>query len=332
MLSEMVFRSEDLPAKDRLAALDALWVNSEHPMRAISDNPEGVQATARMLDLAAVNVVELALSPVEVVRTPKLIRQADPELCSVIIPLSGTLVVSQARRETMLKVHELALYDSSQPFSLRLGADGGTTRLVRVHIPRALLGAPAKRLERILATPLSGTTGFGGLLTQFLSSITARSTPYGPGDLPRLGALAHDLLTSVVAHHLDAANAVPDDSRRRTSLLRIKAFIQQHLHDPELTPSMIAAAHYISVSYLHRLFRDQGDGTVAAWIRRQRLEGARRDLAHPSLRATPIYLIAARWGYPRPADFTRAFRTAYDIPPNEYRHRTGRAQHAPLGP
>jgi AraC-like DNA-binding protein len=101
---------------------------------------------------------------------------------------------------------------------------------------------------------------------------------------------------------------------------RIQAFIRQNLHDPELTPSVIAAAHHISLSYLYRILQQQLQGeTVAAWIRTRRLEGARRDLADFSLRTTPIHVIAARWGFPRASDFTRAFRAAYGLSPKECR-------------
>jgi AraC-like DNA-binding protein len=325
MLTEPLFRIEDLPPRDRLDALDACWVESAHPMRAVSSEPaEFLRATGQMVDLAAVNVVELTLSQVEAVRTPELIRQADPELCSVIVPLDGTLVVSQAGREAVLDARELALYDSSQPFVLRLAADGGTTRVVRAHISKALLGEPAERLERLLAVPLPGRTGLGGLLVQFLADVTAGSGIYGPGDLPRLGVLAHDLLTSVVAHHLDADGALPDESRRRTLLLHIQAFIQQHLHEPNLTPRVIAAAHHISLSYLHRLFQQEGD-TVAGRVRRQRLEGARRDLADPAQQGLQIHAIGARWCFPHAADFSRAFRNAYGVPPRDYRRQLERA-------
>ncbi|MEU6510107.1 hypothetical protein [Streptomyces sp. NPDC046942] len=90
-------------------------VNSAHPLRVVGDASERFRATVRMLDPGAVNVVALALSPCEVARTPELIRQADPKLCSVIVPLDGTLVVSQAGRDMALGAHELALYDSSPP-------------------------------------------------------------------------------------------------------------------------------------------------------------------------------------------------------------------------
>lgn len=102
--------------------------------------------------------------------------------------------------------------------------------------------------------------------------------------------------------------------------LRVQEFIRQNLHDPGLTPPLIAAAHHISLSYLHRLFQQQTQGeTVAAWIRSRRLEGTHRDLVDPMLRATPIHSIATRWGFPRASDFTRAFRTAYGVSPREHR-------------
>ncbi|MEU8352550.1 helix-turn-helix transcriptional regulator, partial [Streptomyces sp. NPDC048845] len=84
----------------------------------------------------------------------------------------------------------------------------------------------------------------------------------------------------------------------------------------------VAAAHHISLSYLHRLFAQRAHGeTVAATIRSRRLEHARRDLENPALRTTPLYAIAARWGLPRAGEFSRAFKSAYGISPGEYRLR-----------
>lgn len=323
MLLETVFRSEDLPAQDRLAALDEIWVNSEYPMHAASDAPEDLGATIRMLEFAAVHVAEVTLSHCEVLRTPRLIRQADPELCSVIMPANGTILLDQAERQALLHAHELAIYDSSQPFRVRLAADGTATRLVSARIPRALLGLrlPSDGLGRLVARPLPARTGFGGLLIRFLTDMTTDAT-YRPRDLPQLGLIAQDLLTSVVAHHLDADGALPNDSRHRTLLLSIETFIRQHLGDPHLSPKTVATAHHLSTSHLHRLFRTR-ETTIVAWIRQQRLEHARRDLTDPALRGVPIHKIATRWGFKDHATFTRAFRSAYGATPNDYRHDPG---------
>nr|WP_233518294.1 helix-turn-helix transcriptional regulator [Streptomyces corynorhini] len=85
------------------------------------------------------------------------------------------------------------------------------------------------------------------------------------------------------------------------------------------TARTVAAAHHISVSYLHRLFRDQ-DTTVAALLRQVRLEGARADLTDPALRDMSVHLIAARWGFASRSAFTRAFHAAYGMAPCDHRH------------
>ncbi|MFE3137369.1 helix-turn-helix domain-containing protein [Streptomyces scopuliridis] len=319
-MMETVFHSDDLPPTERLARFDAFQVDSPHPMRVESGEPTRFSATARALDLAAVNVVELTCSPSDVRRTPRLIRRCDPELYSVVFALRGGLGVVQDAREAELGPFDFALYDSSRPFDVKIAADRGTAALVRAHVPRALLPLPADRSAELMAVPLPGREGVGSLLTQFLTSLTTDSAAYRPADAPRLGTVALDLLTAVLAHHLDADARVPDESRQRALMLRIEAFVQQHLHDPELSPGAIAAAHHISVSYLHRLFRAR-DNTVAAWIRDQRLERARRDLTDRTLRTVPVHRIAARCGFPDHATFTRAFRAAYDLPPRDYRHR-----------
>jgi AraC-like DNA-binding protein len=313
-----VFRSDHLPVAERLARFDEFQLNSEHPMRVRSDAREDFCATAQALDLSAVNVVKLTCSPSEVRRTPKLIRVRDPELYSVVFALRGTVGVSQADREVVLNARDFALYDSSRPFHLRVGTGPEPATLIRAHIPRALLPLPAAGMERLFAAGIPGRSGVGALFTQFLTGLTTDEVAYRPTDIPRLSRVAVDLLTTALAHHADGEARVPDDSPQRTLLLRIEAFAQQHLHEPQLSPSTVAAAHSISVSYLHRLFRER-DMTFSAWIRRQRLERARHDLADSALRAVPVHRIAARWGFNDHATFTRAFRAAFDVPPREYR-------------
>jgi AraC-like DNA-binding protein len=314
-----VFCSDGLALMDRLAAFDEFQVNSLHPMRVTNKAPESFHAKARALDLAAVNVVELTCSTSDIRRTPSLIRESDPELYSIVLPLSGRLVVAQGDRGAMVGERDLALYSSSHPFHVRIAADGGSATLLRAHLHRSLLPLPAGKLDRLLALRLSGRDGVGRLLAQFLTGLTTNFAPYRSTDLARLSTVAIDLLTATLAHHLDADDAMPDDSHRSVLFLRIQAFVQQHLSDPELSPRSVAAAHHISVSYLHRLFQAR-DTTVSAWIRDQRLEHARRDLTDPALQSQPVRRIATRWGFNDHATFTRAFRAAYHVPPRDYRH------------
>jgi AraC-like DNA-binding protein len=134
----------------------------------------------------------------------------------------------------------------------------------------------------------------------------------------RLGTTVLDLLTVAVAAHVDRARSVPPETQQRALVPQIRAFIEEHLADPELSPATIAAAHFISVRYLHKLFETE-DTTVADLIRRRRLERCRRDLLDPAQQTRPVSAIAARWGFTDPAHFSRLFRATHGIPPAQYR-------------
>lgn len=144
------------------------------------------------------------------------------------------------------------------------------------------------------------------------STISAR--PAGA----RVGTAALDLLTVALAGRLDRHRQVPDDVSKRALVLRVHAFVEDQLADPELTPRTVAAAHHVSLRSLYKLF--EGEPTsVAGLIRQRRLERCRRDLLNPSLGDVPVSAIAARRGLTNAAHFSRAFRATYGASPVEYR-------------
>lgn len=314
-----LFDSDAVPPSDRLTALNELFVTSEHPMGLHSPEEKHFRASLRAVDLAAVNVAEMAVSSSQVLRTAKMVRQADPELLCVVVGSAGKLVLSQDGREAVLGGSDAALYDSSRPFGLRIGEGGEHATLVRAHLPRVLLGQSADRIGQLTARPLSGRSGFAGMLVHFLINLTGGLAAFGTDDLPRLASIAENLLRALVSHLLDAEAGPSEESHERTLLLSIEAFVQRNLHDPDLSPRVIARAHHLSVGHLHRLFSTQ-ETTVAAWIRRLRLDRASRDLRDLALRDMPVHQIAARWGFKDHSTFTRSFRTAYGVSPRDYRH------------
>ncbi|GEB56292.1 helix-turn-helix transcriptional regulator [Streptomyces gardneri] len=104
---------------------------------------------------------------------------------------------------------------------------------------------------------------------------------------------------------------------------------RRNADDPRLDIPAIAAAHHISVSYLHRLFQREGGGaTAASFLQRQRLTRARRDLADPLHQGLPVHLIAARRGFSHASAFSRAFRDAYGLPPAAFRRQSLGGRHA----
>jgi AraC-like DNA-binding protein len=102
---------------------------------------------------------------------------------------------------------------------------------------------------------------------------------------------------------------------------RIRRHIAEHLANPGLGPEAIARAHFISRSYLDRLFRDE-PRTVAETIRDGRLERCRQDLADPRLAGRTVLDIALDWGFASAAHFSRAFRARYGMSPRDARGPT----------
>ncbi|WP_257980582.1 helix-turn-helix domain-containing protein [Streptomyces sp. CB02959] len=312
----MVFRSEDVPAADRLAFWAERMGNTHAPVRLRSDHAHDFRASQRVLALGAVSVWPATFQQVVIRRTPQLIRRSDPELCHFSLVMRGTGTVDWDGHEAAYRPLDLHINDSSVPWEVRTGRAPVTA--VGVEIPKALLPLEGGLAVRRLPGRMPAHEGIGALLAQFLTQLISDTTPYQPTDGARLGSVLVDLCAALLAHGADAEHALSKETHSRTLILRVQRFILEHLHNPQLTPSAIAAAHHISISYLHRLFQRE-EATVAAWIRRRRLEAARRDLADPALRTLPVHAIATRWGFSRAADFSRAFRTAYGTPPRDYR-------------
>jgi AraC-like DNA-binding protein len=183
-------------------------------------------------------------------------------------------------------------------------------------VPKTLLGAGTATMLERTGRRLSGATGLVRVAAPFLTGVAAglADGSIDPGD--------EDLVASLVGlvaalHGVLPARPAP---RARAAALRgqIKAYIELHLREPGLGPERIARAHFISTRYLHKLFEPEGT-TVAAHIRARRLEGARRDLTDPALAGHTIAALAARWGFPEPARFSRAFRAVYGCSPTEAR-------------
>ncbi|GAA4155192.1 helix-turn-helix domain-containing protein [Actinomadura keratinilytica] len=318
---ETVFRTEDVPPADRFDYWREFLSATHAPMELSSEYAGDFRAWQRNLHLGEVTVWPTSFQPLVLHRTPKLIRQSDPEAFHLSLILNGTGTADWGDRRAAYAPYDLHVQDTSRACTIRAVGGGSMLRCVGVEIPRRLLPLPDGLAGRLVGGGLTGRSGFGGLLTGFLLQLARNTGAYGPADGPRLGGVLVDLVGAMFAHVLDAERALAPETRTRTLLMRIRAYIAEHLHDPDLTPAAVAAAHHISRSYLHRLFRAEGV-SVATWIRMQRLERARRDLADPRMAAVPVHQIAARWGFTYHSAFTRAFRTAYGTAPSEYRRET----------
>ncbi|MEV4433054.1 helix-turn-helix domain-containing protein [Streptomyces sp. NPDC049585] len=274
-------------------------------------------ARIEVMPLGVGQVSVLSYASLVAQRTPKLVRQSDPEMYHVAVATAGEIGIEQNRQSSLLERGTMGFFDSSRSFDTFAGDTPGRT--VLFQFPKQLLRLPHEHFTRLCGLSLPWTDGVARLFAQFLVSLAEEYPHCTPQDATRLGGTALDLLTTVLAHHADrATGTAAGTSGQHALFLRIGAFVIEHLRDPDLGPEAIACAHGISLRYLHRLFQQNGT-TPRAFIRQQRLDRCRRDLADPALDHLTIHTIAARWGYPQPDGFSRAFRTATGMSPSEYR-------------
>lgn len=106
-----------------------------------------------------------------------------------------------------------------------------------------------------------------------------------------------------------------------TLVQRVQEYVRLHLAEPDLTAARIAAEHHVSVRQLYLILSRAGI-TLADWIRTQRLEECKRELASSAYQFMTIEAIAHRWGFASAPHFSRVFKAAYGVSPRDVRWQT----------
>ncbi|MFE4632976.1 helix-turn-helix domain-containing protein [Streptomyces sp. NPDC056773] len=288
-----------------------------------SEHARDFRAEAAVLDLGCVQVKQLGYAPLHSRRTAAHVRSSDPEQYQLGLVTSGSTWVAQNRHDSGPFSGELVLWDTSRPFeSGVLGTQ--PLRVVILSIPRTALPLRPDRVDRVLAERIPADRGMGAILAQYMRSLAEHGEECAPAELEQLGSVALDLAGACLAGRLGAEDELSEESRTRALLARIDTFIGHNLGDPELTPSVVAARHSLSLRRLQMLFRERGE-SVAAAVRRRRLERCREDLTDPAQCAVPVHTVALRWGFTNASVFSRLFRETYGASPSEFRRTAAEA-------
>ncbi|MET9885283.1 helix-turn-helix domain-containing protein [Streptomyces sp. NPDC006430] len=311
--------SAALPAAERFEWFTDVVAQEIVPTAISSEHSRDFRAEAAALDLGRVQVTKFAHAPLRARRTAAHVRRSDPEQYQLGLVTTGSMWFAQNGIEAGFLSGDMVLWDTSHPFeSCALPDDAGLIGSVVLAFPRSALSLRGARVERLLGQRLSAGHGMGAILAQYVRALAAHGADCGPAELEQLGTVALDLVGACLAGQLGVEDELSVEARTSALLERINTFIEHNLGDPELTPSVVAARHSMSLRRLQLLFREQGE-TVAAGIRRRRLERCRSDLANPALLTSPVHAVAGRWGFTNAAVFSRAFREAYGSSPTEFR-------------
>lgn len=150
------------------------------------------------------------------------------------------------------------------------------------------------------------------LLTAHAAMVASTAGELGPHGAPAARETLIELVSAVIRGAADHG-----DPRVAPALVRAaKRIADERLDQPGLDVGLLARELNVSVRTLQRAFAASGE-PVSSWIRRQRLDRARRDLAAPAGRSS-ISEIAARWCFADSAHFSRTFKRRYGMSPTDY--------------
>lgn len=311
------FRSWDVPLADRFDEWCHSLTGDVLTARFTSDHRADFHASVTTMELGPAYASALRHPALTCERAQREIRRSDPELWELCLVLHGDTQVEQDRTTGHAVAGDIMLYDTSRPFVLRTG--GPENRALVTHVDRRTLPVPEQTLRSLVARPLPAKTGPGALLAAFLTGLFDQAPSLPPASAAHVGSAALNLAAAYLASL--TGTDLPAPTRRQALLLEIQAFVAQNLHE-DLSPATVAAAHHISVRYLHHLFHGE-ELSVSAYIRAQRLERCRQDLHDVRLAALTVAEVGAKWGFTDPATFNRTFKEKTGVPPGEYRRGAG---------
>jgi AraC-like DNA-binding protein len=224
----------------------------------------------------------------------------DGEHLAVKVMSRGRTRIEQGRGDAELGPADLTLLDPARALRFESTAAAHVTVLV----PRRELRIRPAQLDRLIGVRIDGSHGPGALVSVLARESARSASGYREAEALRSAAAFVELIAVALEARLgDDDRPAPDEWLRS----RITGYIEARLADPGLSPPGIAAAHHISVRRLHKLFEDQ-PLTVAALIRRRRLERCRAELAGSGRTVTAV---AARWGFSDPTHFSKLFKATY---------------------
>ena len=103
--------------------------------------------------------------------------------------------------------------------------------------------------------------------------------------------------------------------KQRDVVGQVKDYIEKHLGN-ELSRSLLAKEVWLSEDYVSKLFKSTTGMSLPTYIAARRMERAKEYLIHSAL---PVSRIAMEVGYSNFSYFSKTFRDAAGMTPNEYR-------------
>ncbi|QJI37099.1 helix-turn-helix domain-containing protein [Pseudomonas sp. ADAK13] len=207
------------------------------------------------------------------------------------------------------------------------GATGGDTValelnddfcLLTLELPHALFYRRLLNPLSISHGTLSGESATSRLLAKLLVSVAEELEALDSSTFHPVETALTELLIQALSER-NAINTFKDPAHAK-HFQQICHCIELRLGDSQLSLGKIAEKCHTSERYIQKIFKEAGLG-FNQYLRRQRLERCKRDMASQLNGGLSLSEICFRWGFNDQAYFSRVFSAEYGVSPRAYRAR-----------
>lgn len=315
---QVKFDSKTLPAaKRRQAWRDAIceiYLQVDCAAEQNSDY-EGFVREARF---GGVTLTDTLISPQSIHRQNLHISHFDKDFYYIGIEQIGRVNIVQAGSSLMLRPGIGGIYYANRPYELHSDV---RSRQYWIELPRSAFDSRFDSGRPPLLAHFDLSRGLGHIAMEFCAALAAEGGSLGAEPRARLGEQFMDILALALSSEPDRQ---PADERglQRARLRSVKAYIDAHLSDPNLSLEGIAKKNGISLRYLHQLFR-LTDMSASEWLRLRRLQRCHELLASERHATQSITEIAYSMGFSSSSHFSNLFRAQFGVRPSDVRGATG---------
>jgi AraC family transcriptional activator of tynA and feaB len=300
------------PDRERFGYFRALVDRAFCPMqvdsiRSVRERFEGqIDAVA----LSQMGLARVATSACTVRRRAEDVSRHASPLYLIKFQAHGQSVWTQRGCEIHLRPKDFVVCSTAEPYSLHFL---GSYVMPVISLTPAVMRRLTPNPDQFLGRRFGAEEPDCGILSNFVADVASRLPLLDRTLCGRIEANIIDLLGAV----LNARESHAGISTRER-LTQVKAYIEQHLHDPKLSASAIAAVFGISPRHLHSVFAHEGT-SVGHYIRRRRVRGCCEALGAGQGGQVSLSELALLWGFYDLSHMNRSFRAEVGVSPSELR-------------
>jgi AraC-like DNA-binding protein len=242
------------------------------------------------------------------IRTNRDVDRGPSDHYTIFLQLRGQTCMEQCDQSFAFQRNDMFISDGRRPFNSPF-SDGGVRAMAMV--PRAMIDWRAPWLRRDALSKFETNSPYIDLARRHFVHLVSDD----------LSDLETKMLTDNVCNLLALGSVTDVPLNRMHAELQLEAvlaFCRKHLHDPDLSPQLVADRFGLSLRTLYARFQKM-EQTFGGWVLEARLDACSKALKDPLEPTRAISDIAYSYGFNDLSYFNRTFRARFGMSPSQWR-------------